>query len=127
MELFSTWLLPNALLLVERKIAVDWAVPSWEKKSNIGVVLKVKEEPDEDSASVKTEKSDRAEESEHIKTEGKCKVLSGEVVKNTETKECKKIRNARKGRLIVRNLPFKVSKKLNQFVCNIGCQGLCIV
>jgi hypothetical protein len=79
------------------------------------MVLKVKEEPEEDSASIKTEKSDSAEKSRHTKTEGKCKVLSTQVVQNRETKECKQNKNSKKGRLIVRNLPFKVSKNRNSF------------
>jgi len=94
---------------------VDWAVPRSEKKNNSSVVLKVKEEPEEDSASIKTEKSDPEEKSRYVKTEGKCKVLSTQVVQNGETKECKKNKNSKKGRLIVRNLPFKVSKN-NQFL-----------
>lgn len=98
----------NGNYFMERRIVVDWAVPWLEKKNNSGMVLRVKEEPEEDSASVKTEKS--AEESRHIKTEGKCKVLGTEVVQNTETKECKKLKNSKKGRLIVRNLPFKVTE-----------------
>lgn len=94
---------------------VDWALSRLEKKNNSNVVLKVKEEPEEDSASIKTEKSDSAEKSRHIKTEGKCKVLSTQVVQNRETEECKKNKNSKKGRLIVRNLPFKVSKNRISF------------
>jgi hypothetical protein len=90
------------------------------------MVLKVKEEPEEDSASVKTEKSDPVEESRHIKTEGQCKILGAEVVQNRETKECKKIKNSKKGRLIVRNLPFKVSEKLNQFAA-LAVGGLSVL
>ena len=109
-------MITSALLLAERKIVVDWAVPRLEKKNKSSVVLKVKEEPEEDSASVKTEKSDPAEKSRLIKPEGKCKVLGTEVVQNREAKECKKIKNAKKGRLIVRNLPFKVSKNRVSFL-----------
>jgi len=108
-------LITSALLLAERKIVVDWALSRLEKKNNSNVVLKVKEEPEEDSASIKTEKADPAEKSGHIKTEGKCKVLSTQVVQNRETKECKKNKNSKKGRLIVRNLPFKVSKNRISF------------
>jgi hypothetical protein len=104
------------LLLAERKIVVDWAVPRLEERNNSSVLLKVKEEPEEDSASVKTEKSDSAEKSTHIQTAGKCKVLGTEVVQNRETKECKKNKNSKKGRLIVRNLPFKVSKNRISFL-----------
>lgn len=103
-------LITSAMLLAERKIVVDWAVPRLEKKNNSSVVLEVKEEPEEDSATIKTEKSDPAEKSRHMKTEGKCQVQSTQVVQNRETKECKKNKNSKKGRLIVRNLPFKVSK-----------------
>jgi len=108
-------LITSALLLAERKIVVDWTVPWLEKKNNSSVVLKVKEEPEEDSGSIKTEKSDSAEKSRHIKTEGKCKVLNTQVLQNRETKECKKNKNSKKGRLIVRNLPFKVSKSRISF------------
>ena len=94
---------------------VDWAVPRLEKKNKSSVVLKVKEEPEEDTASIKTEKSDPAEKSRHIKTEGKCEVLNTQVVQNKETTECKKNKSSKKGRLIVRNLPFKVSKNRISF------------
>lgn len=94
---------------------VDWALSRLEKKNNSNVVLKVKEEPEEDSSAIKTEKSDPAEKSRHIKTEGKRKVLSTQVVQSRETKECKKNKNSKKGRLIVRNLPFKVSKNRIRF------------
>ena len=94
---------------------VDWPVPRLEKKNNSSVVVKVKEEPEEDSVPIKTEKSDPAEKSRYIKTEGKCKVLSTQVVQNREPKECKKNKNSKKGRLIVRNLPFKVSKNRSSF------------
>jgi len=109
---------------------VDGAVPRLEKKNNSSVVLKVKEEPEEDSASIKTEKSDLAEKSRYFKTEGKCKVLSTQVVQNGETKECKKSKNSKKGRLIVRNLPFKVSKNrisfcLSGFICIVGF--ICVI
>jgi chorismate synthase len=97
------------LLLAERKIVVDWAVPRLPKESDCNMSLKVKDEPEEHVA-MKKDKSDCVKDSSHVKTGKKLKAPVTEVVQNTETKKCKKIRNAKKGRLIVRNLPFKVSK-----------------
>jgi hypothetical protein len=98
------------LLLAERKIVVDWL----RKENDTSVLPKVKEEPEEHDV-VKQEKSERVEESGRVKTGKKLEVSGTEVVQNTETKKCKKIRNAKKGRLIVRNLPFKVSKAVSLY------------
>ncbi|XP_023719481.1 RNA-binding protein 28 isoform X2 [Cryptotermes secundus] len=94
---------------MERKIVVDWAVPRLRKENNTDVLLKVKDEPEEDVA-LKKEKSECVEESSHVGK--KLKVSVKEVVQNIETKKCKKNRNAKKGRLIVRNLPFKVTESV---------------
>jgi hypothetical protein len=102
------------LLLAERKIVVDWAVPRLPNESNSNMLLKVKDEPEEHVA-MKKDKSECVEESSHVKPGRKLKVAVTEVVQNAETKKCKKIRNAKKGRLIVRNLPFKVSKAVSLY------------
>lgn len=100
-------------MLAERKIVVDWAVPRLPKENNnANVLLKVEDEPEEDVA-IKKEKSECVEESSHVGK--KLTVSVTEVMQNTETKKCKKIRNAKKGRLIVRNLPFKVSKAVSLY------------
>jgi hypothetical protein len=75
-------------------------------------MLKVKNEPEEHVA-LEEEQSECAQESSHVETGKKHKASVTQVVQNTETKKCKKIRNAKKGRLIVRNLSFKVSKAVS--------------
>lgn len=99
----------NGKDFMERKIVVDWAVPQLPKESNSNMLLKVKDEPEEHVA-MKKDKSECVEDSSHVKTGKKLKFPVTEVVRNIETKKCKKIRNAKKGRLIVRNLPFKVTE-----------------
>jgi hypothetical protein len=94
-------------LFAERKIVVDWAVPRLPKgDNNANVSLKVKDKPEEHVA-IKREKSECVEESSHVGKKLKVSV--------TETKKCKKIRNSKKGRLIIRNLPFKASKAVNLY------------
>jgi hypothetical protein len=90
------------LLLIGRKIVVDWAVPQLEKGNRAATLLQVKEEPEENTETEPVEKSS------HIKTGKKLNVPITEAVENIVTKESKKMKKAKKGRLIVRNLPFKV-------------------
>lgn len=100
-------------MLAERKIVVDWAVPQLPKENNsANVLLKVKNDPEE-CAAIKKEKSECVEESSHDGMKPEVSVT--EVVENTETRKCKKIRNAKKGRLIVRNLPFKVNRAVSLY------------
>lgn len=101
------------MLLIERKIVVDWAVPRVEKGNSTLRPLKVKEGPEE------RPEFEPEEESSDIKTEKKLEVLGTEVVQNTETKKCKKRKKAKKGRLIVRNLPFKVHVAINLRFSNL--------
>jgi RNA recognition motif-containing protein len=95
-------------------MVVDSAVPRLPKEINSNELLKVKDEPEE-HVEIEKEKSDYAEESSHVETGKKLTASGTEVLQNNERKKCKKIRNAKKGRLIIRNLPFKVSKAVGLF------------
>ncbi|KDR23731.1 RNA-binding protein 28 isoform X3 [Zootermopsis nevadensis] len=96
----------NGKDFMERKLVVDWAQPRLKKENGAATLLKVNEEAEERN------ESEHAEESSDIKNENKLKVLGKELVHNAETKECKKSKKAKKGRLIVRNLPFKVTEEV---------------
>ncbi|PSN38981.1 RNA-binding protein 28 [Blattella germanica] len=86
-----------------RKIILGWAIPSAENENTS--FTKVKVEPEEEIA-IKKEKY----ESEDEKCPSNTNVEQGERKKGSRLKEIKKSKNARKGRLIVRNLPFNVTE-----------------
>lgn len=77
------------------------------------MLSKVKEE----CTSVEKEESQTEDKSSPIKTEKKLKILDTEVMQNTKAK---KVKNAKKGRLIVRNLPFKVCKTELVYILSVS-------
>jgi hypothetical protein len=93
-------------------MVVDWAVSRSPKEINSNVSLKVKDEP-ETCVAMEKEQPECPDGSTRVETGKKREASVTEVVQKTETKKCKKIKNAKKGRLIVRNLPFKVSKAVS--------------